>query len=425
MKAALRLSSVLVLSLFPKVSLAHHPNEGSLTLDSLVAEASEKNLDLMAAVSKLKAAEALESGSRSAFMPEVSIEGGQLETKLSTERYSSTPVYGKLEWNLYRGGKDESLLKIRSSEARLIRLQVEFLRAKIGRDIARVFYEQQFLLEAISLKEKALGMNADQMKLAQAKSRSGFTSSADVIEFELREATLRSDIKRLEQERNDQSRKMSILIGATQPSSDLLVKGHLVRPNLAETQESVLSMLSNSNPDLVEANLQREIASRESRASRAGYLPQVDFEGKYGKIANEEKTFGEANGYSAFLKVKVPLFSGFSTTFDQAATSAKLKEREVNVSQKRLLAEAEVASLFSKVSTIQNRLDLEEKTLTRSEEYYKITVGEYRRGIKNSPDMAGATERLIEARVRNLELRKDLMLARLDILALVGGSPPK
>ena len=425
MNSPFRLGVLLLVFLTSQSGFADHPNEGALVLDSLIAEALDRNLELQVAKSRLAAAQALEASSRSAFLPELSIEGGQLETKFSAERNSSTPVYGKLEWNLYRGGKDESTLKIRRTEAELARKQVDIFKAKIERDVARMYYEQQFFLEAISLKEKALAMNADQMKLAKAKNQSGFTSTADVIEFDLREATLRSDVKRLEQERSDQSRRMSVLIGREAPTGDLLVKGHLSRLKIKPDLNQVLSALSNSNPDLVEAQVQKELALREHQIVGGSYLPQVDIEGKYGKIATEERAIPDTNGYSAFLKVKIPLFSGMSTRHGRAATSARIMERDSNLSQKARVVHADATSLFAKFSSIQERLDLEERTLVRSEEYYKITLGEYRRGIKNSPDMVGASERLIDARIRNLELRKDLLLVHLDILALTGASGGK
>lgn len=50
-----------------------------------------------------------------------------------------------------------------------------------------------------------------------------------------------------------------------------------------------------------------------------------------------------------------------------------------------------------------------------------VALGEeYRRGIKNSPDMVNASERLLEARIRNLEYRRDLMLAKARIQELTG-----
>lgn len=402
---------------------ANHPNEGSLGLEELIKEAGAQNQEIKAAKLKMDSARAMEKVGRASYFPEVSVEGGYLTTKFETERNSGSPVYGKLEWNLYRGGRDQALSEIRGVESDLANKQYSLSRARVEREVARLYYEMLFILESISLKEKAIDMNDEQMKLAKAKNRSGFTSRADVIEFELREATLRSDLKRLEQERSERSRDLSVVLGRVEPTGDLVVKGHLDRLNIKNDRQKVLGLIVDSNPELLEVAAARSIAQKELRIIRSDYFPRLDLEGKYGKLASDERVYSANDNYSAFLKVKIPIFSGFSTSSESAASAIRIQQYEKVYSQKQNSSKAEAETLFSKIASIQERLDLEGKTLSRSEEYYKITLGEYKRGIKNSPDMVGASERLLEARIRNLEFRKELLQARLRVLALVGESP--
>ena len=105
------------------------------------------------------------------------------------------------------------------------------------------------------------------------------------------------------------------------------------------------------------------------------------------------------------------------------AASSVLAAKDVAASRRSLSAYAEAENLFSRLSTLTDRLNLEEKNLSKSEDYYKITLSEYKRGVKNSPDMVGASERLLEARIRNLEYRKDYYLTKLRIYELVSSDP--
>ncbi len=409
--------------IFGTTVLANHPNEGSLGLEELIKEASAQNQEIKAAKLKMDSARAMEKVGRAGYYPEVSVEGGYLTTKFETEKNSGSPVYGKLEWNLYRGGRDQAQSEIREVESALANKQYSLSQARVAREVAKLYYEMLFILESMSLKEKAIDMNGEQMKLAQAKNRSGFTSSADVIEFELREATLRSDLKRLEQERSERSRDLAVVLGRSEPTGDLVVKGHLARLNIKDDRQRVLGLIADSNPELVEAAAAKSIAQKELKVVRSDYFPRLDIEGKYGKLASEERVYAANDNYSAFLKIKIPIFSGFSTSSESTASAIKIQQYEKVYSQKQNSSKAEAEALFSKIASIQERLDLEAKTLSRSEEYYKITLGEYKRGVKNSPDMVGASERLLEARIRNLEFRKELLHARLGALALVGESP--
>jgi outer membrane protein TolC len=120
------------------------------------------------------------------------------------------------------------------------------------------------------------------------------------------------------------------------------------------------------------------------------------------------------------LKFKLPLFSGFEDVNTVQSLNAKVGASQKTIDQKNISLVAELDSVLAEVSALKARLDLEEKNLERSERYYKMTLEEYRRGIKNSPDMVGASERLLDARIRNLEYRRDLMLAKAKIQELTG-----
>lgn len=412
------------LLLFSGQAFAHHPNEGSLTLEQLLKEAETQNLDIKEAESQLKSSEALASAQYGRLMPQLSVEGGPQSTKFDDEKNSGTTIYGKAEWNLYRGGKDSSELDKAKIKSDLDRKKYEAIKSKVIREVSRVYYELLFLIEGTDLKQKAIEMNQEQMKLAKLKKSSGFTSSADVIEFELREATLNSDLKMLSQVISEKSRELSVLLGRTDSSVPSLVKGHLTREaSTTLNKDVILSRAKESNIEIAESQAELKISEKDAAIAKSGYLPSLDLEAKYGKIANEEKVFADNNNYSVMLKVSIPLFSGLETMNQTKSARSAVVARDAAASRKGLTVMAETENLFSQLSTLTERLNLEEKNLSKSEEYYKITLGEYRRGVKNSPDMVGASERLLEARIRNLEYRKDYYLTKLKIYELVSSDP--
>lgn len=405
-------------------TFADHPNQGSLTLEELIQEAEKQNLEIKEAESKLNSSNLEAKSKYGPMMPQLSIEGGPLTTSFENQKNSGTTLYGKAEWNIYRGGKDSGELEKSKIVSQLEQRRLEFVRAKINREISRVYYELLFLLESSDLKRKAIEMNQEQMKLGKLKKSSGFTSSADVIEFELQDATLNSDLKMVTQEVSEKSRELSVLLGRKNSSTPLFVKGHLIRESSMNIdRDKVIARVRDSNFDLAEAQAEIQISEMDIRVAKAGFLPSVGLEATYGKLANEERVFSGNDNYSVGLKVSVPLFSGLDTLNQTRSARSSVAAKEVAASRKNLSILAETDNLFSKLATLNDRLNLEEKNLSKSEEYYKITLAEYRRGVKNSPDMVGASERLVEARIRNLEYRKDYYLTKLKIYELVSGYP--
>ncbi len=372
------------LLLFGGKVLAHHPNEGSLTLEQLLKEAETENLEIKEAEGQMKSSDAAASSEYGKLLPQLSVEGGPLATKYDDEKNSGTAVYGKAEWNLYRGGKDSNELDKARIKSEFEKKKYEAIKSKVVREVSRVYYELLFLLEGSDLKQKAIEMNQEQMKLAKLKKNSGFTSSADVIEFELREATLKSDLKMFAQVIAEKSRELSVLLGRKDSSVPNLVKGHLIRENSNSlSKEGILSRLSDNNIEIAEAQAEFKSSEKDAAIAKAGFLPSVDVEAKYGKIANEEKVFTDNNNYSVMLKLSIPLYSGFETMNQTKSARSAVIAKDAAASRKNLSAVAETENLFSQLATLTDRLNLEEQNLSKSEEYYKITLGEYKRGVKN------------------------------------------
>lgn len=415
-----RILSLILTLILSSVTYADHPNEGPLTLEEITQRALAKNRDVKSAEQAYSAATFEEGRAKGAFLPEVSLEGGPLTAKFDDESNSGTAVYGKAEWNLYRGGRDSAEIQKARIEQDLQKKKLELAKARVARESARLYYEMLHILESLALKEKALQMNQEQMKLARVKKNSGFTSEADVLEFELRDSTIASDLNLLKQEREAKSRELSLLLGLNEPSEKFTVKGHLESEPLKFDKSKVLAEYTNRNEQLLESQAQYQLGLQDKTIARSYFLPSVDLEASYGRLADEEKVYEENNNYSVFLRVKIPLFSGFQNYNGAKSSQAQLTQREINLKGTQAKVRSELEILLATLNSISDRIALEEKNISRSEKYYNITIAEYRRGVKNSPDVVGATEGLLEARIRNLEFRRDYQLTKLKLLEMSG-----
>ena len=170
------------------------------TLRNLIQEANQSSLELKESLKDFETASAFKKQGRSVFMPEVGVEGGAESHRATSENASNTFGFGYGRWNLFRGGRDYRLLQARQIEEDFQESKVNSIKLKIEREVSKLFYESLYLQNAIEIKEEAIGANTAQKEMAQKKMGGGFTSKADVIEFELREATLKSDLNFIRQE---------------------------------------------------------------------------------------------------------------------------------------------------------------------------------------------------------------------------------
>ena len=123
------------------IAFADHPNQGSLTLEQLLNEAADQNLEIQEAQAQYKSSLLEKSSKSGPLMPQLSIEGGPITTSFESEKNSGTALYGKAEWNIYRGGKDSSELGKSKIVSELEQKRLEAVKAKISREISRVYFE--------------------------------------------------------------------------------------------------------------------------------------------------------------------------------------------------------------------------------------------------------------------------------------------
>lgn len=400
--------------------LADHPNEGKVAISQLIEEAEQNSLEIKQTEENLNSLKSKLNSQYGRLSPKLSVEGGPQSTKYDDEKSNATALYGKAEWNLYNGGSDKAVMDLSKSEIEIQEKRLKSLKNKVKKEVSKIYYELQFILESISLKQKALELNSQQMKIAKAKNSSGFTTSSDVLEFDLRDSTLQSDLVLLNQQLDQKSRDLDVLLSRKNQTAPEIVKGHLVRETFTLNRDELLSKIQDNNDQLLLSKIELQLAETEKRQAKSQFLPKLDLEARYGKLANDEKVFNDKDNYSVMLKFNVPLFSGFEDYNSVKSVSAKVASSQMAIDQKSISLNTELDSSLAEIKALNARLDLEEKNLERSEKYYKLTLDEYRRGVKNSPDMVGASERLLEARIRNLEYRRDLMLARAKIQELTG-----
>lgn len=413
------LSLTLILGI-STISRADHPNEGKVAISQLIEEAEQNSLEIKQTEKNLNSLKSKLNSQYGRLSPKLSVEGGPQSTKYDEEKSNATSLYGKAEWNLYNGGSDKAVMDLSKSEIEIQEKRLKSLKNKVKKEVSKIYYELQFILESVSLKQKALELNSQQMKIAKAKNSSGFTTSSDVLEFDLRDSTLQSDLVLLNQQLDQKSRELDVLLSRKNQTAPETVKGHLIREAFSLNREELLAKIQENNDQILLSKIELQQAETEKRQAKSQFLPKLDLEARYGRLANDEKVFNDKDNYSVMLKFNVPLFSGFEDYNSVKSISAKVASSQIAIDQKSISLSAELDSSLAEIKALNARLDLEEKNLERSEKYYKLTLDEYRRGVKNSPDMVGASERLLEARIRNLEYRRDLMLAKAKIQELTG-----
>lgn len=392
------------------------------TLAELTQEAIGHNSEIAEAAKSLEAASAQKGKARSPYFPEFGVEGGGETYKSSNSNLSNGYGFAFGRLNLFRGGRDRYGFQIQSREEEFAGVRLGQTKARISREIASRYYELVYFREAIRIKEEALALNQAEVQMAAKRKRAGITSDADVLEFELRDATLRSDLLLLNEDQMAVSRELARLLGRGESTELIAVEGTLGHDHFNRPLEELFKAAVAQREDLNEAKKTYDVASIAHSATLSEWLPKVDAEATYGTLPRRDRILTETPAWGALVKVTIPLFSGLDSYYDRQTKAREMERSDLGLTRLGQEVRVQVQNAYARIKAVEARVDLEEKNIERAKRYYDVTLAEYKRGVKNSPDLAGAAERLFDSKLRNLQFRRDFYLARTGVAQAIGAS---
>lgn len=389
-----------------------------LTLKEALSKAGASSPELKASEYDYQASLGALKMERSVFFPTIGIESGYQKFDSESEYISGTfsNVFGEYKFDL--GGSGYFQYRAASLEADIAALKREKTQKFIQWSIETKFSRALYLQESIKLYSTALEQNKTYAQMAEKKKNSGLASDADVIEFDLNEAILRSDLEDIKSEFNEAMNDLRATIGL-EYTEELTLKGNLAHFHISENLEQVKSKLNKSSYGFRASGLEAQRASYMKSSSYGGFLPELTLRATYGRRGMDEP---EGPEKTYFVVARWELFSGFKNlgAYQKASALQEKAEYEKRLNDRNLPAVLETE--YKKFLAIQNRVDLESQNRERSKKYLNTVMSEYRRGVKNSADLKSASMQLLETSLRDLKYRFEGIKQKEALQSLLGNS---
>ncbi|MGZ3770031.1 MAG: TolC family protein [Bdellovibrio sp.] len=388
--------------------------EGSSHFEKLLIE---KSPALYSLDSEIRASESLLKANFANFYPSLNAVSGWVDQNVidpyNREKGSVGYLEGRL--NLFNGFRDKRNIQQKEIDLEIAKLNYEQLRRDLQIKLTQAMSEMIFLHKLQDILNQEAKITKEQKQMAAKKVASGLTSSVDNLEFDLREEEIRIQQRQIDQQHLEVHQKMNQLFGSDIADKDLEDLRFSSLDNLMKKKDLDLEQsLTVKKSQLFSAKAQVE---RQTIASE--FLPTVDFTYGYGKITPSETTslFDETS-YRVLLTI--PLFSGLSTVRKEKSAFSETKNKEFSLQQNLLDISSLYNSLSGKLKELTDLYTINERKLIISEKYFNLTVNEYKRGVKNSPDLVGATERWFSAQKRKPEILKEMEMVKVNLENITG-----
>lgn len=391
-----------------------------LTLERFLDEAKNTHPGVNEATSRLESARHRETAAKGAFWPSLSVEGASGESRIGDSSERENTLHGTLRYNIYRAGADQAAARGAGEAHEKARLELALERSQATREAAAVFFEILRQRQVVAIFEDALRANSSQLQIARRRLEGGFGSSADILEFELRAQALESELVLLKSRLSDALRRLNLLRGLPSDTS-VTINGTwalvTTPPSLPETFDQ--GMLA-SAPALSPIQKDVEISRAMTDGIRSTFQPRADLEARYGHLTNPDSSVPDGTGWFVGGRISVNLFDGSQTKAEKNARLADQKTADIRLKRTADELRVRITGILDEHRALTTLRRSQGENLKKAERYLEITLAEYRRGVKQSPDLLGAAEKLTNARIREADLALEHRSLHLRYLAALG-----
>jgi len=387
-----------------------------ITAENLRTFLETKNSRIAAAKLEAVAATNLKRTLVRTLLPDVELYGAQETFKVGNQDQTQQPTYGaEAKINIYNGGQDQLQTEIINLESE--RADFNFLKTQAEElATARTLYWQILYAKAnLALLKSALAVNLQNIKSAERRILNGVATESDRVEFEMQTVALNLGLETANLNLKIYLRNLAALLNFDDPSqlqfSENLTHEHDVDALLAQATKAQAYLFK-------ETELLSDIKSLEAHKQKRLAWPKLDAFAAHNQYNQREKdpAAAEARTESVLgVRVSVNLSSVFESHYQSTSLFLASQSAKLLAGQIKKEVEVQIKNETDELTLLHNQVHAAEANIARAEKYYKLTQSEYSRGVKNSPDVLGASEKLYEMKNKLNEILRDFQITKTRI----------
>ncbi|WP_409477699.1 TolC family protein [Pseudobdellovibrio sp. HCB154] len=369
------------------------------------------SLELKSLESEVQAQENRKNSGYSSFMPSLNAVGGWAKNKTDEDDEKGMVGYLQGSANIFSGLSGLSQLNLEKQKLSLAQVNYELRKQALREELTEVLTSMISLHRLEKILDEEYKITQTQKVMAAKKVSAGLTSQVDNLEFELRESEIQIQRRNIAQLHDEAHQKLNSLFNAEIKDNEL---DSLEFRTLESLKQNRSAKHHQNHPENKKAIIEEEIAQSEKQGFTSELLPKLDLTYAFGRLTPSEEKL-KYNESEVALTLTIPLFSGLDSYWKRKASVANVAAKELSKTQTQLNTKALFKRLNTKFSELMDLYQIYQKKAASSEKYYNLTLAEYKRGVKNSPDLVGATERYFDTKKKSIEIQKEIELLSVQL----------
>ena len=402
---------------------------GDPVLHELVSSVLSQNLDVQAALERVKQAQAVTTQRRAALLPELDATATAADARQNTPPplgYVRQAGFGvTLGWTPDVFGGER--LELLAAQAQLTGRQhdVDALRLALAANTASAYVdlrwaqsEQKILQDNIAIRERAL-------RLTQERMQYGLSPRLDVTRAQNQLSELQARLPRADATVQHQLSLIAVYSGRTPESVDTLV---LATPGAIPMPSSAVPQMLPSEALLRRPDVRSAYAELTQRAAEVG-VAQADRYPKFslqltdGLLASSYLGLPTLtdNLFSAALNATSPIFNAGRITAGIEQSQSRMRESDLRLRQTLLQALKDVEDTRTDLVSTSEQADRLKEALQSSDQSLRLSTQLYKGGASGFLDVLAAQEAYLQDSDALNQARREHALAAVALYRSLGG----
>ena len=350
----------------------------------------------------------------------------RLEGRIGRERFTLGPgatrehSYATLEarLNLFNGGKDQLTHKQQALATLSQTQEKETTQRRILTRVRSLWNAWVHHNSAVTIIQAALVQNAKHLSAAQKRQRAGLATIADELIFQQYALELEQELAREEEEVDDHAKILQAVLNLSEIPTLPSV------PKMTHLDELIeRPFKTDSHPETQQLSLKAQGLALERMKQSRWWTPRLDVYGAITQYSDRQQFFDRSqdrDDVAIGAMITFDFYDGGTALAERRAKTFETRAQELLTEQRsrELLAEHEKSVVHVRLT--HKLLDKAQASLKLAEKYLQVTLSEFQRGVKNSPDVREANHLVLTSQLNVAQTRWDHDEAQTHLMEYLG-----
>ena len=372
-----------------------------LTLQDVLDIARSNNPDLLMAAARIERARAMLEKSAAPFYPQVNVYTEYLQGDAPSAYLFKTIDQRKLPpgtdfnapgWfenyesgvsagiNLFNGGKDGLNREMAKTGLTISQLDRDGIENQVMATAISAYYDVLATANFTTVAEESVETTRSQLRIMDVRFKAGGALKTDLLSLRVRMAETEEILVQSRNRHRLAKAALAEILGVEPDVPFGVVDGKVHGIDVPDDPFSALDYALIHRPELASIREQLRRSKMAVDASRAGYLPQLDFMTRYYANDPDMKYSTDRDNWTAGLYLNWKIFDGFATASDRAEALSQLQETMAADRKTLLAVKFDVKRAYLNLNEAQERLKVTASNVRTAKETFELVKRQYEGG---------------------------------------------